>query len=288
MIEIVFRYDPEAPPEPPPSTPADARALLERGNLQFARLLEPGSLEAATSGARPVLAFNPSDYGIGDGSGKAPKQAPFAAVLGCADARVPIEIVFEQGCNDLFVVRVAGNVVGSECLGSLSYATHHFPSLRLIVVLGHLHCGAVSAAVESYLKPGTYLSLATNYPIQGIVSSILPSVTLAALCLRRVHGLGVLEDKGYEEALVELSVVMNAAWAAYNLKHELADREGGLEVLFSVYDLVSRHVRLPLAESAQDGSDLGLFEPPADERGFEELGDRVAAGPFIRSILDRP
>ena len=281
MIEIVFRYDPNAPPEVPPRTADEARKLLERGNLQFVSLLDLGSQD------RPVLAFNPRDYGIGDKTGAAPAQEPFAAVLGCADARVPIEIVFEQGCNDLFVVRVAGNVVGSECLGSLSYATHHFPSLKLIVVLGHLHCGAVTAAVDSYLQPGMYLSLATNYPIQSIVNRILPAVRAAALALRRVHGLQVLENSSYRSALVEMSVVLNAAWAAYSLKHELADREGGIAVAFSIYDLVSRHVRLPLAESAEEGTDLGLFAPPADEKGFEELGDRVADGAFIRSILGK-
>ena len=76
------------------------------------------------------------------------------AVLGCSDARVPIELIFKEGPNDLFVVRVAGNGLGSEVLGSLKYAVEHLGgSLRIIVVLGHSGCGAVSEAVDAFLEP---------------------------------------------------------------------------------------------------------------------------------------
>jgi carbonic anhydrase len=73
-------------------------------------------------------------------------QTPFAAVLACSDSRVPVEIIFDQGLGDLFVVRVAGNVVGEAGLGSLEYATEHL-DVQLIVVLGHEGCGAVAAAL---------------------------------------------------------------------------------------------------------------------------------------------
>jgi carbonic anhydrase len=81
--------------------------------------------------------LDPRELGVRTG-GDAPPQRPFAAVLGCADARVPIELVFHEGPNDLFVVRVAGNVLGPDILGSLCYAIDNLGgSLRLIVVLGH-------------------------------------------------------------------------------------------------------------------------------------------------------
>ena len=84
----------------------------------------------------------------------APKQRPFAAVLGCSDARARIELIFNEGPNDLFVVRVAGNGLGNDVLGSLRYAIDHLRgSLRLVVVLGHSGCGAMSAAVDSFLEP---------------------------------------------------------------------------------------------------------------------------------------
>lgn len=73
-------------------------------------------------------------------------QTPFAAILACSDSRVPVEIVFDQGLGDLFVVRVAGNVVGESGLGTLEYATEHL-DVRLIMVLGHEGCGAVAAAL---------------------------------------------------------------------------------------------------------------------------------------------
>ena len=84
-------------------------------------------------------------------------QQPFAAVLGCADSRVPAEIVFDQGIGDLFVVRVAGNVVAPSQLGSIEFATTGFGA-RLVVVLGHSGCGAVTAALEEIRQPTAGLS----------------------------------------------------------------------------------------------------------------------------------
>ncbi len=80
-------------------------------------------------------------------------QAPFACILGCADSRVPPEIIFDQGLGDLFVLRVAGNVANEMILGSLEYAVEHLGA-QLIVVLGHKRCGAVAAAVSGGEAPG--------------------------------------------------------------------------------------------------------------------------------------
>lgn len=80
-------------------------------------------------------------------------QYPFAAILGCADSRVPAEIIFDQGLGDLFVVRVAGNVVSDMTIGSLEYATAVLGT-QLIVVLGHTKCGAVAAAIKNETLPG--------------------------------------------------------------------------------------------------------------------------------------
>ena len=85
-------------------------------------------------------------------------QHPFAIILGCADSRVAPEILFDEGDGDLFVVRVAGNVVSNEVLGSIEYAVQHLGT-RLIVVLGHQRCGAVSAAVEGGQPEGHLVSL---------------------------------------------------------------------------------------------------------------------------------
>ncbi|MGI2904877.1 carbonic anhydrase [Tolypothrix sp. VBCCA 56010] len=80
-------------------------------------------------------------------------QYPFAAILGCADSRVPAEIVFDQGLGDLFVVRLAGNVAAQEAIGSLEFATAVLGA-QTIMVLGHARCGAVSAAIKGDPLPG--------------------------------------------------------------------------------------------------------------------------------------
>jgi carbonic anhydrase len=96
-------------------------------------------------------------------------QYPFAAILGCADSRVPAEIIFDQGLGDLFVVRVAGNVASGEAIGSLEYATSVLGA-QLILVLGHTKCGAVQAAVEGKPLPGR---------IGVFVEEIKPAVEIA-------------------------------------------------------------------------------------------------------------
>ncbi len=101
-------------------------------------------------------------------------QHPFAVVLGCADSRVPPEIVFDQGLGDLFVIRVAGNVIDDHSLGSIEYAVDHL-AVRLIVVLGHQSCGAVKAAKET-------IAAKAKAPahIQSLVTAIQPAVEATA------------------------------------------------------------------------------------------------------------
>jgi carbonic anhydrase len=100
----------------------------------------------------------------------AKSQHPFAVVLGCSDSRVPPEIVFDQGLGDLFVLRVAGNVVDDHSLGSIEYAVDHL-TVRLIVVLGHQRCGAVKAAKETIAAKGE-----APAHIQSLVTAIQPAV----------------------------------------------------------------------------------------------------------------
>lgn len=98
-------------------------------------------------------------------------QEPFAIILGCSDSRVPAEIVFDQGLGDLFVIRVAGNIVAPSQIGSVEFAAEQFKT-RLVVVMGHTHCGAVSATVEEMQRPTGEQSL----NIKAIVDRIRPSV----------------------------------------------------------------------------------------------------------------
>jgi carbonic anhydrase len=97
-------------------------------------------------------------------------QHPFAVILGCADSRVSPELLFDQGLGDLFVIRVAGNIADDAVLGSIEYAVEHLGT-RLVVVLGHEKCGAVSAAVEGGEAAGH---------LKALVAAIRPSVESTA------------------------------------------------------------------------------------------------------------
>src|ERR1700674_2296656 len=98
-------------------------------------------------------------------------QEPFAAILGCSDSRVPVEIVFDQGLGDLFVIRVAGNIVASSQVGSVEFAAARFGT-RLVVVLGHSQCGAVLATLEDLQQPTDNHSR----NLRSIVDRVRPSV----------------------------------------------------------------------------------------------------------------
>lgn len=98
-------------------------------------------------------------------------QEPFAIILGCSDSRVPAELVFDQGLGDLFVIRVAGNIVAPSQIGSVEFAAAQFKT-PLVVVLGHTSCGAISATVEEMKRPSDQ----TSKNISSIVDRIRPSV----------------------------------------------------------------------------------------------------------------
>ena len=101
----------------------------------------------------------------------AKQQEPHAIILGCSDSRVPAEIVFDQGLGDLFVIRVAGNIVASSQVGSVEFAAERFGT-DLVVVLGHTRCGAIDATLEELLRPDSIQS----HNQLSIVDRIRPSV----------------------------------------------------------------------------------------------------------------
>jgi len=134
---------------------AEALDRLREGNRRFVRNVRDGTaLDDAARRARLV-----------DG------QAPFAIVLGCSDSRVPAELVFDQGFGDLFVIRVAGNVVAPSQVGSVEFAAARFGS-PLVVVLGHSRCGAIDAALETLGQP---MSGALRN-LRSIVDRVRPSL----------------------------------------------------------------------------------------------------------------
>lgn len=154
-------------------------------------------------------------------------QEPFAVVLGCSDSRVPAEIVFDQGLGDLFVIRVAGNIVAPSQIGSVEYAAEQFGT-RLVVVLGHTRCGAIEATLKELRRPTENQSRNLRF----IVDRIRPAV----------EGLLETELTRDEDALARQAVRANIRVSANHLRHgsDVLERlilDDGLLVVGAEYSL---------------------------------------------------
>src|SRR6266404_1326854 len=176
--QVAYAADP-AHPDQPIVPPAEAISRLKAGNARYTSGKEqpPESsqeraFEATNSYENAGLTFRgmTADQAAKRRAELTKSQHPFAIIVSCSDSRVPPEIVFDQGLGDLFVVRVAGNVIDDHSLGSVEYAVDHLV-VRLIVVLGHQRCGAVKAAKET-------IAAKTKAPahIQSLVTAIQPAV----------------------------------------------------------------------------------------------------------------
>ena len=154
-------------------------------------------------------------------------QEPFAIVLGCSDSRVPAELVFDQGFGDLFVIRVAGNVVAPSQVGSVEFAAERFRT-RLVVVMGHSQCGAVVATLEELQGSAT----SQSHNLKSIVDRVRPAV-------ETVMASGPWSDP---DALIHAAVRANVRAAANHLRHgsDLLERliqTDGLLVVGAEYSL---------------------------------------------------
>ncbi len=179
----------------------DAITALEQlrdGNQRFASGLR--SLEAAPSRTKRL------ELTAG--------QEPFAIILGCSDSRVPAEIVFDQGLGDLFVIRVAGNIVAPSQVGSVEFAASQYGT-RLVVVMGHSQCGAVLATLEELKRPtGEH-----SRNLRSIVDRISPAV----------EGLMATDLRNHPDELVQQAVRANVRASVNQLRH-------GSEVLENLID----------------------------------------------------
>ncbi|MFA7592468.1 MAG: carbonic anhydrase [Thiohalobacteraceae bacterium] len=154
-------------------------------------------------------------------------QTPFAIILGCSDSRVPAEIIFDQGLGDLFVIRVAGNVVAPSQIGSVEFAAAEF-DIRLVVVLGHSQCGAVSASISALRHPDEEHSL----NIRSIVDRIRPAIA----------GLMSTELRDQPAALLQQAVRANVRASVNQMRHgsvmlEDLTNHGGLLIVGAEYSL---------------------------------------------------
>ena len=188
----------------------EALERLREGNRRF--VAEQREDEAASRSRRREVAA---------------AQEPFAIILGCSDSRVPAEIVFDQGLGDLFVIRVAGNIVAPSQIGSVEFATERF-STQLVVVLGHSQCGAILATIEELRRPTT----ARSRNLRSIVSRIRPAVSKLVAAKPPMR----------HDTLVREAVRANIRVSTVHLRHgspmlEQAIQENGLMVVGAEYSL---------------------------------------------------
>jgi carbonic anhydrase len=189
------------------------------------RLLDGNRRFASGAPSRGALASEARRREVASG------QEPFAIVLGCSDSRVPAEIIFDQGLGDLFVIRVAGNIVAPSQVGSVEFAAERFGT-RLVVVLGHSQCGAVIATLEELRQPMNHRGRKLN----AIVGRIGPSVE------------SLLGTKPEDPAgLLTQAVRANIRASAHQLRHgsELLEwliAKDGLLVVGAEYSLDSGEV----------------------------------------------
>lgn len=157
----------------------------------------------------------------------AESQSPFAIVLGCSDSRVPTEVVFDQGIGDLFVIRIAGNIVQPSQIGSIEFAVQKFGT-QLVVVLGHTKCGAIEATIDELQRPAE--SQSGN--MAAIVSRIRPAIE------------GLLDEIDDRGELMHHAVRENVRYAANALRHgskiiESLSDSGALSIVGAEYSLES-------------------------------------------------
>ena len=198
--------------EPPPRNAAEARLRLIDGNKRFV---------AGES--------RHGHAGKGWLKGLTAGQKPFAAILGCSDSRVPPELVFDQGFGDLFVIRIAGNVISTDVVGSLQYAEHHL-HVPLVMVLGHEGCGAVTAALDAKFKRAR-----EPERIEALVRMLEP-------------GLKEIDPNLSPDKQLSAAVEANVRWSLKQIaqlpeaKKSLEEKR--FEMVGAVYELKTEKVRL--------------------------------------------
>ena len=189
----------------------DALARLREGNQRFATD-QTGTPALSNSARRAALMAG---------------QEPFAIIFGCSDSRVPAELVFDQGFGDLFVIRVAGNIVAPSLVGSVEFAASRFGT-RLVVVMGHSQCGAVTAALEELQGQAP----AQSDNLRDIVERVSPSIRTVLSTMRNAS----------QDDLVHAAVRANVRASVDHLRHgsvllERLIKETGLLIVGAEYSL---------------------------------------------------
>ncbi len=211
---VVVAAEPLAPGAPPPPNaiaPADALKRLIDGNARYA-----------------ANAPNPRDFSSGRAA-RVQAQYPIAAVLSCADSRVAPEFAFDQGPGDLFVVRVAGNIVNPDLLASLEYGVQML-GVPLVMVLGHTGCGAVDAAIKV---------LETNTVLPGHLPELVAAIKPAVIVARKTQTGRLLDNAIAENVRRQVARLRNSPPVVQRL---YAAKK--IDIVGAVYDLATGEISL--------------------------------------------
>lgn len=211
-VAAALKADAQEPDtEVPPKNAQEALERLKSGNKRF--------VNGETRHAHQASAWRKHLVG---------GQQPIATILGCSDSRVPPELVFDQGFGDLFVIRVAGNVIEPAVFGSIGYAVEHLKTV-LLVVLGHQKCGAVTAAID-----GVFRKAKEPQGIEGLLKYVKPAIK-------------DIDPKLSASEQVERGVLANVRFAMNQLAEtpegKRALREGRIAIAGGVYELETGAVR---------------------------------------------
>ncbi len=292
-IDFVYRYQPNRPkPFFAPRDWQEAVDYLRKGNQKIIHFYEACKQHGYPSGLTSQVVDLSALEAEGNPKGEdgLPVQMPYAVIVGCADARVPTEILFGQEFNDLFNIRVAGNVLAKECVGSLLYALTNFVpesptrprNLKLVVALGHRGCGAVRATIRAFER-GALDSPWADDPIGSILHRIaIPSVFIGAEAFDEIHGAGAAVDPANLLPMVELVVYLNAAWVAHDLRawvdrqgSEIADNVG---VVYGVFDPNDLRIRSKPHDKSEETLLSQFGPPPSNLEELRALAIEIVAG----------
>jgi carbonic anhydrase len=288
-VDLIYRFDPYQPLIA--KRPADfetALAALVDGNQRLVDRVAQMQRSFMDGGANGEAIIIPRDFfalGLPLFTEEALDQTPFAMVLGCSDARVPVESVFDQNFNDLFVVRMAGNVLGVDGIGSFQYALRNLGrTIKTTLVLGHTSCGAVTAAVDVYLRPGEHSEIAFSHSLRSLVDRILIAVRGAASALDHLFGHEIHRHPNYRAALIDASVFLNAAITAFDVQREVAGAHyRTVEVVYGVCNL--RNMLVSANPAAQVGDTPQLRAAPQDSSEFSDLATEIVTAVASTGVL---
>ncbi|MDX2038407.1 MAG: carbonic anhydrase [Isosphaeraceae bacterium] len=317
-IDFIYRYSPSAPAtmyraiDDPTLQPGEpewhcvARKLIE-GNLQVVRYIRDcreAALGNPTRHGSQVIQLSDSDVLLEprDANGF-PIQLPLALVLGCVDARAPAEIIFGMDfINDVFNVRLAGNVVAEECMGSIEYALRNLvhdagspiawirgedgdpnynKRMRLMISLGHEGCGAVSEAVRSFQASSSPKPVATGSVAALLGHLYFPALIMAAEALDEAMGQNLSREPEHFDDLARLVTYLNAAWGAHVMSERLRSVGGTASelvgVVYGVFDPRDMHVRaVPYCEGQPNLAASSFGRPPRDLEDLRAFARRLA------------